>query len=352
MEFYLLNNSKMKKLFLIWFLSAFSLSLIGCGSKNNEIETQNNIDTVSQTEEFISYYDNWTVREVWTYIDGMKEWTWITYDEWWNVIEMNEYHNWEPIQAEDGSNVLSVKEEDILSTDELKKICEEQLKEIEPNNPRTTWTEEKLFINTYGFRWYTASDWIHNGSHTYCNITVDWFILSNWFILDQWQTIDQFHEEMDFNNVWWIGNVYPNIKEYYWFIGNIILWNIYQTTYITWKNTMYFDNSRWIALKLWEEFDWGLIREIDTDEGWLPHSEIIFLIKWDENEENRTGINWYREMFTIAAISKENLENFWASLHDLPFKYAPIWENNQYYFVETNVEWTYSDLIIFDVEDY
>ena len=35
---------------------------------------------------------------------------------------------------------------------EIKKICEEQLKEIEPNNPRTTWTEEKLFINTYGFR--------------------------------------------------------------------------------------------------------------------------------------------------------------------------------------------------------
>ena len=57
-------------------------------------------------------------------------------------------------------------------------------------------------------------------------------------------------------------------------------------------------------------------------------------------------------MFTIAAISKENLENFWASLDDLPFKYAPIWENNQYYFVETNVEWSYSDLIIFDVEEY
>ena len=57
-------------------------------------------------------------------------------------------------------------------------------------------------------------------------------------------------------------------------------------------------------------------------------------------------------MFTIAAISKENLENFWASLDDLPFKYAPIWENNQYYFVGTNVEWTYSDLVIFDVEEY
>lgn len=349
----------MKNLFLIWLLSTFCLSLFGCGPKNNEIETQNDTDAIvdeeiGQTEEFVSYYDNWAVREVWTYIDGMKEWTWITYDEWWNVIEMNEYHNWEPIQPEDGSNVLSVKEEDILSTDDLKKLCEEQLKEIEPNNPKTTWTEEKLFINTYGFRWYTASDWIHNGSHTYCNITVDWFILSNWFILDQWQTIDQFHEEMDFNNVWWIGNDYPNLEEYYWFVGNIVLGNRLQTTYITWKNTMYFDNSRWIAFKLWEEFDGWLIREIDTDEGWIPHSEIILLVKWDENEENRTGINWYREIFSITIVSKENLKNFWASLDDLPGS-AFIWENNQYYFIDIKSDLfnnSYSDLVIFDVEEY
>ena len=344
----------MKKLFLFWFLSTLCLSLIGCGSKNNEIETQNDTDTIideeiNQTEEFVSYYDNWAIRERWIYIDWMKEWTWITYDEGWNVIEVNEYQNWELIPTEEESNVLSVKEEDILSTDDLKKLCEEQLKEIEPNNPKTTWTEEKLFINTYGFRWYTASDWMHNGSHTYCNITLDWLILTDWFTREA--TMDELHLS-DFGNAWWLGNNYPNLKEYYWFVGTIILWNIYQTTYITWKNTMYFDNSRWIALKLWEEFDWGLIREIDTDEGWLPHSEIIFLIKWYENEENRTGITWYREMFTIVAISKENLENFWASLPDLPFKYAPIWENNQYYFVETNVEWTYSDLVIFDVEEY
>jgi hypothetical protein len=36
---------------------------MGCGSKNNEIETQNDTDTVvdeetNKTEEFISYYDN------------------------------------------------------------------------------------------------------------------------------------------------------------------------------------------------------------------------------------------------------------------------------------------------------
>ena len=255
----------------------------------------------------------------------------------------------EQIDYEPESNVLSIKEEDILSTDELKKICEEQLKEIEPNNPKTTWTEEKLFINTYWFKWITKSDWIHNDSPTYCNITLDWLVLSNWFYRDQWQTIDQLHEEMDFNNVWWIGNVYPNLKEFYWFVWDIVLWNRLQTTYITWKNILYFDNSRWIALKLWDIPDWWLIREIDTDEGWIPHSEIIFLIKSEEDEENRTWINWYREMFTIVIISKENLENFWASLDDIDFGVF-IWENNQYYFVETNIEWNYSDLQIFDVE--
>jgi hypothetical protein len=31
-----------------------------------------------------------------------------------------------------------------------------------------------------------------------------------------------------------------------------------------------------------------LIREIDTDENGIPHSEIIFLVKGNENEENRT----------------------------------------------------------------
>ena len=131
----------------------------------------------------------------------------------------------------------------------------------------------------------------------------------------------------------------------------IVLWNIYQTTYITWKNILYFDNSRWIALKLWEEFDWWLIREIDTDEGWIPHSEIIFLIKGEENEENRTWINWYREMFTITAVSKENLENFWASLDDFDFG-AFIWENNEYYFVESHLNTkNYTNLQIFDIKD-
>ena len=294
----------MKKIFLIWFLSIFCLNLLGCNCKNNEDKSLNE----SNSEDY--------------------------------TIEDNDAEEYKM-----KSNILSVNEDNILSADELKKLCEKVL--IGTPNTTVTWTEEKLFINTYGFKGIVKSNWPLNNSPIYCNITHDWVVLDAAFYLDEWQTIEELHEELDYKPY-----DYPNLKEYYGFVGNIVLWNIYQTTYITWKNIIYFDNSRWIALKLWDVPDWWLIREIDTDEGWLPHSEIIFLVKWDENEENRTGINCYREMFTIAAISKENLENFWASLHDLPFKYATIWENNQYYFVETNVEWTYSDLIIFDVEEY
>ena len=51
-----------------------------------------------KTEEFISYYDDWAVREVWTYIDEMKRWTWITYDEEWNIIDVQEYVNWQLVE--------------------------------------------------------------------------------------------------------------------------------------------------------------------------------------------------------------------------------------------------------------
>ena len=51
-----------------------------------------------KTEEFISFYDNWAIREVWTYVNEMKEWTWITYDEEWNVIDMQDYVNWNLVE--------------------------------------------------------------------------------------------------------------------------------------------------------------------------------------------------------------------------------------------------------------
>lgn len=143
--------------------------------------------------------------------------------------------------------------------------------------------------------------------------------------------------------------IYPELRE--WFDWSVVLWDVLQTNYINSTDTIYYDPYRWIALKLWKEFDKWLIREISTDEGWTPRSEIIFLVKWDENEENRTGINWYKEIFTITAISKENLENFWTSIDS--FDGEIIWENNQYYFTENKSDLfdnSYSDLIIFDVE--
>jgi hypothetical protein len=303
-------------------------------------------------EDFVSYYDNWVIREKWAYIDWKKEWIWTTYDEEWNVIEMKEYKDWELVEGDletyNDTNILSVDENNILNTDELKKICEEWLKDIS-DNPNVTRTDEKLFINTYWFKWIYKGGWMHDNSPTFCNIHVNWQVFTEWFFLDNWQSMDEIHSEMSYGNPWWIWEKYPNIKEFYWFIWNIVLWDMIQTTYLTWKNIMYYDPYRWIAFKLWAEFDWGLIREIDTDENGIPHSEIILLVKWDENEENRTWINGFREVYTISVVSKTNLKNFNAN----PDLANAIWENNEYYFdwygVDTNIH--FSDLQIFDVEE-
>ena len=303
-------------------------------------------------EDFVSYYDNWAIREKWTYVDWKKEWTWTTYDEEWNIIEMKEYKDWELVEGDletyNDTNILLVDENNILSTDELKKICEEWLKDIS-DNPNVTRTDEKLFINTYWFKWIYKGGWMHDNSPTFCNIHVNWQVFTNWFFLDNWQSMDEIHSELSYGNPWWIWEKYPNIKEFYWFIWNIVLWDMIQTTYLTWKNIMYYDPYRWIAFKLWAEFDWGLIREIDTDENGIPHSEIILLVKWEENEGNRTWINGFREVYTISVVSKTNLKNFNAN----PDLANAIWENNEYYFdgygIDTNIH--FSDLQIFDVEE-
>jgi len=344
----------MKKLWLLTTLLLCSVLFTGCDKPEPEIiddciipEDCNNEET---DQEFISYYDDWSIRETWKYSNWLKRWTWITYDEWWNIINIEEYVNWVLVEDELEENIISIDEENILSTKELKEACLKSIKEIDPENPIVTRNEEKQFINTYWFKWILKSDWLHDWSPTYCNITLNWLVISAWFFRDQWQTIEQLHSEMDFNNVWWIGNYYPNLKEYYWFIWNIVLWDIYQSTYLTWKSTLYFDNYRWRALKLWEEFDWWLIREIDTDEDY-PHSEIIFLVKDEENTKNRTWIDWFREVLAVKAISKQILEDFKITLD---FKESIIWENNEFIFVKS---WPdpensyYKGITIFDVEE-
>jgi hypothetical protein len=141
-------------------------------------------------------------------------------------------------------------------------------------------------------------------------------------------------------------SIYPELRD--WFDWVFVLWDVLQTNYINWTSTIYYDPYRGISFKLWEEFDWGLIREVDTDEIWYPVQEIILLVKWEENEENRTWINGFKEVYTITAISKENLENLWVTPD---FEDKIIWENNDYYFIgeKTDTE-HYSNLTIFDVE--
>lgn len=213
-------------------------------------------EKVNNEEDFVSYYDNWAIREKWTYIDWKKEWIWTTYDEEWNIIDIQEFRNWEIVWE---------------PTEEVYDFM----------------NDEKLF------------------------------------------------------------SIYPELRD--WFDWAFILWDVLQTNYINWTNTIYYDPYRGIAFKLWAEFDWGLIREIDTDENGIPHSEIILLVKWEENEENRTWINGFREVYTISVVSKTNLENF----NGNPDLANAIWENNEYYFdgygIDTNIH--FSDLQIFDVEE-
>ena len=177
-----------------------------------------------------------------------------------------------------------------------------------------------------------------------CNIYPNWWIHNIHFYSDTDEPVVE--EPDDIMNDEKLLSLYPWIQENGW---NVIIWDTLQTNYVNWSNTIYYDPYRWIAFILWAEFDWWLIREIDTDEWGFPHSEIILLVKWEENEENRTWINWFREVYTIRVDSKTNLENFNVN----PDFANEIWENNEYYFIWGGIDTKihFSDLIIFDVEE-
>jgi hypothetical protein len=165
------------------------------GKDNTEAVLVDVINPESENyEDFVSYYNNWAIREKWAYIDWKKEWIWTTYDEEWNVIEMKEYKDWELVEGDletyNDTNILSVDENNILNTDELKKLCVENLKELS-ENPDVTRTDEKLFINTYWFKWIYKDELTDNNSPIFCTIHVNWQVFSNWFFLDQWQSMDE-----------------------------------------------------------------------------------------------------------------------------------------------------------------
>ena len=248
----------MKNFWLLAVLLMSSFLLVWCDNTTEPEVTDDCLiaeecDSENSVEDFIAYYDDWSIREKGQYINGLKQWIWITYDENWNVINMEEYEDWELVENEP-------EKYDIMNDENLLKL-------------------------------------------------------------------------------------YPDLAEQDW---NIIIWDTLQTNYVEWEDTLYYDPYRWIALKIGEEFNWWLIREVDTDEDGYPKQEIIFLIKWDENEENRTWINWYREIFAITAISKENIENFKVTPD---FEDKIIWENNEYYFISESDNSHYSNLSIFDVEE-
>ena len=206
------------------------------------------------------------------------------------------------------------------------------------------------FISYYD-NWAIKEKW------TYVNWKKQWTWITydeEWNVVDMqeykdWELVGNGEEAYDILNDKNLLSLYPELSN--WFDWSFVLWDTLQTNYISWSSSIYYDPYRGIALKLWNEFDLWLIREIDTDENGYPHSEIIFLVKGYENEENRTWINWFKEVFTITAISKQILDDFKVAPE---FKESLIWENNQYYFTLTKSDVAdtvnhYSDLKIFNV---
>ena len=111
-------------------------------------------ENIDEPEEFISYYDNWAIREKGTYINGMKQWTWTTYDEEWNIINTEEYKDWKLVNwTENGSEALII----VFSPTGNTKRIATYISEIEGSDlneliPEIPYTAEDLDYNTNGTR--------------------------------------------------------------------------------------------------------------------------------------------------------------------------------------------------------
>ena len=107
-------------------------------------------ENIDEPEEFISYYDNWAIREKGTYINGMKQWTWTTYDEEWNIINTEEYKDWKLVNwTENGSEALII----VFSPTGNTKRIATYISEIEGSDlneliPEIPYTAEDLDYNT------------------------------------------------------------------------------------------------------------------------------------------------------------------------------------------------------------
>ena len=399
----------MKKLFLIWLLSVFCLNLFGCGSKINEVSVIPPLtnDVLLDLAAQALPCDEWT-----SFANFALLWTWVS-REWNLMYYWVDEVVWYKL-AEDGSSLkdtcyrIAPIAMEIHQSDKWFELVNVEAVEnyegdflIEDYNPEFDgWkldeAVEKIFSPKAFAVWQQRDYWEHFTDYgdvdrksyedrafehfgieppktedfvsyydnwaikekwTYVNWKKQWTWITydeEWNVVDMqeykdWELVGNEEEAYDILNDKNLLSLYPELSN--WFDWSFVLWDTLQTNYISWSSSIYYDPYRGIALKLWNEFDLWLIREIDTDENGYPHSEIIFLVKGYENEENRTWINWFKEVFTITAISKQILDDFKVAPE---FKESLIWENNQYYFTLTKSDVAdtinhYSDLKIFNV---
>ena len=139
-----------------------------------------------KTEEFVSYYDNWAIKEIGTYVDEMKAWTRITYDEEWNVIDTQEYVNWNPVEEIWSANYIILWPDDWFEKerDEWTLVLRASYEDHTDYIFLTGWMwEDFLTSDDYwkevAFKWRVyAVDWAA-GNHYYNVESVEQLQLSN-----------------------------------------------------------------------------------------------------------------------------------------------------------------------------
>ena len=203
---------------------------------------------------------------------------------------------------------------------------------------------EYLNITTFGGAWDTEKE-------AWASFVLDWEITyeENWEtitknvqcvvdMVDNSVTIIEIEEPAEEENL-----RFPDSNPIYW-------WNWNHE--IVWDKTIYYNTWYWISLRVWEEFSWGLIIEEDRNDM-FPHHLIIFLAKDDTATADETWIDWYREIFTIWAISHEDYEEWNIEWNTRKNK---LWENSKYVFVDSfpnydeTIEHYYTDVYILNLE--
>ena len=203
----------------------------------------------------------------------------------------------------------------------------------------------------------------------YDTVTRAEFVTAVWrslYKIKDWKDIYYTPHLNSLYNIWVIKNNNPKLKELRWYVMIMLMriamdwddpsYRLDQPVQLSWGNwdhditnhyTIYTNDEYWIKLGLTIEWDWWKIHEEDRHDIFDSHI-ITFFVEDSTATADVTWIDWYREIFTIRAVTKQvydDQKDMWNQEN------ITIWHNNKYYFLEERSEeepW-YTDLNIFSI---